>query len=45
MWIFVEVPNIKFYGNPANGSRADKCGEADGNNKCISRFLRLWERV
>jgi len=27
--IFIEVPNIKFHGNPSGGSRADKCGQTD----------------
>jgi len=27
--IFVEVPNIKFYGNPSSGSRAGACGRTD----------------
>ena len=28
--IFIEVTNIKFQGNPSNGSSADTCEETDG---------------
>ena len=29
--IFVEVPSIKFHGNPSHGGRADTCGQTDRN--------------
>jgi len=28
-FFFVEVPNIKFHGNPSNGYRADHSGQTD----------------
>ena len=28
--IFIKVPNIKFHANPSRWSRADICGETDG---------------
>jgi len=30
--IFIEVPNIKFHGNPYCGSRADTCEQTDGHD-------------
>jgi len=32
--VFVEVPNIKFYGNPSNGNRADAADrQTDGHDE------------
>jgi len=30
--IFTEASNVKFYGNPGSGRRADVCGVTDGHN-------------
>jgi hypothetical protein len=31
--IFMDVPYIKFRGNPSSGTRADTCGQTDGHNE------------
>ena len=29
--LFIEVPSIKFHGNPSSGSSANTCGQMDGH--------------
>jgi hypothetical protein len=44
--IFTEVTSINYYVNPSSGSRADTCGETDGNSlrecKCGNLGLHVW---
>jgi len=39
--IFIEVPNIKFRGNPSSESRVDTCEQTDGHGESSGRFSRL----
>ena len=41
--IFMKVPNIKFHEDSFSGSRADTCGQRDGDDE--SDFSRLCERA
>jgi len=39
--IVIEVPDIKFHGNPPSGNRADTCEQTDGHDESSGRFSRL----
>ena len=43
--ILIEVPSIKFHGNPSGGIRADTRGHTDGRDEANRRFTRLYSKM
>ena len=43
--VFIDAPNITFYGNPSRGSRADTSAQTDGHVEASRYVSRLFERT